>query len=62
MKKKKVKKIKQKLVLAVEKVLTNNNAALIGKIEKDLKKSIKEISHKSVKKSPAKKKASKAKK
>ena len=58
MKKKKAKKIKQKLILAVEKVLTNNNAALIGKIEKDLKQSIKEISHKSVKKSPVKRKAS----
>ncbi|MEO8712732.1 MAG: hypothetical protein ABI405_11440 [Parafilimonas sp.] len=49
MKKKQVKLIKKKLIKAVEKVMTDNNVGLISKIEKDLKKSIKEISKKAVK-------------
>ncbi len=46
--KKQVKAIKKKLIVAVKKVMTDNNAGLISKIEKDLKESIKEISRKAV--------------
>jgi len=49
MKKKKVKAIRKKLIVAVEKVMIDNNVGLISKIERDLKKSIKEISIKAVK-------------
>ena len=57
MKKKDAKAIKHKLIVAVEKVLTENNTGLIEKIEKDLKKSIKKVSKKSTRKSQAKKSA-----
>lgn len=49
MKKKQVKAIRKKLIVAVKKVMTDNNIDLISKIEKDLKESIKEISKKGVK-------------
>jgi len=48
MKKKQVKAIKKKLIVAVKKVMADNNAGLISKIEKDLKESINEISRKAV--------------
>ncbi len=50
MKKNEAKAIKHKLIVAVEKVLTDNNTDLIIKIEKDVKKSMKEVSKKSNKK------------
>ena len=50
MKKKELKAIRHKLITAVEKVLTENNDGLIAKIEKDVKKSIREISKKKSKK------------
>ena len=43
MKKKEEKALKEKLVAAVKKVLKDNNALLTVKIEKVLKKSIKQI-------------------
>ncbi len=50
MKKKEVKAIRHKLIVAVEKVLTKNNKDLIVKIEKDVKKSINSVSIKNRKK------------
>lgn len=55
MKKKYIKEIRQKLIVSVEKILTDNNDMLITKIEKDLKKSIKAVAKKSSKKSTKKK-------
>lgn len=49
MKKKQVKAIKNELIAAIKKVMTDNNVGLISKIEKDLKKSINDISGKAVK-------------
>ena len=54
MKKKEVKALKQELVLAVKKVLTDNNAKLTAKIEKAFKRPIKEIVKKSNSKNIAK--------
>ena len=55
MKKKRIKAIRQKLIVTVEKVLTDNNDMLITRIKKDLKKAIKAVAKKSSKK-PVKKK------
>ena len=49
MKKKRIKAIRQKLIVTVEKVLTDNNDMLITRIEKDLKKAIKAVAKKAVK-------------
>ena len=54
MKKKEVKALKQELIAAVKKVLTDNNATLTIKIEKAFKRSIKEIVKKSSNKNTAK--------
>lgn len=56
MKKKEKKELKEKLMVAVKKVLINNNAILTAKIEKTVKKSMKEIVKKSKKKVIAKRK------
>ena len=48
MKKKQVKAVKKELVVAVKKVMTDNNTGLISKIEKDLKESFNKISRKAV--------------
>ncbi len=61
MKKKEKKELKNKLIVAVKKVLTANNAILTTKIEKTVKKSIKAIVNKSKKKNIAKKKTAVAK-
>jgi hypothetical protein len=56
MKKKEEKALKEKLVEAVKKVLKDNNAILTVKIDKIVKKSIKQIKKKSSKKIAVKKK------
>ena len=61
MEKKEKKELKDKLILAVKKVLTTNNTILTAKIEKAVKKYIKEIVKKSKKKIIAKKKPAVAK-
>ena len=55
MKKKRIKAIRQRLIVTVEKVMTDNNDMLLTRIEKDLKKAIKAVAKKSSKK-PVKKK------
>lgn len=50
MKKKEKKELEAKLIVAVKRVMTTNNAVLNAKIEKTLKKSIKAIVKKSKKK------------
>ncbi len=61
MKKKDKKELKQKLIVAVKKVLESNNGILTAKIEKAVKNSIKLIVKKSRKKITTKKKAAVAK-
>ena len=61
MKKKEKRELKEKLIVAVKKVLTTNNAILTSKIEKAVKKSMKQIVKKSKKKINTKKKSAVAK-
>jgi hypothetical protein len=61
MKKKEKKELKEKLIVAVKKVLNTNNAILTAKIEKSAEKYISEIVKKSKKKIIAKKKPAVAK-
>ena len=58
MKKKKRKAFKEKIIIAVKKTLKDNDTLLTDKIEKVVKKSIKQIVNKSSKKTIVKKKPS----
>jgi len=58
MKKKKRKAFKEKIIIAVKKILKDNDTVLTDKIEKVVKKSIKQIVNKSSKKTIVKKKPS----
>ncbi len=58
MKRKEGKALKEKLIVAVKKTLKANDAVLTDKIEKVIKKSIKQIVNKSSKKAIVKKKPS----
>ena len=58
MKKKKRKAFKEKIIIAVKKTLKDNDTVLTDKIEKVVKKSIKQIINKSSKKTIVKKKPS----
>ena len=58
MKKKKRKAFKEKIIIAVKKTLKDNDTVLTDKIEKVVKKSIKQIVNKSSKKTIVKKKPS----
>ena len=58
MKKKKRKAFKEKIIIAVKKTLKDNDTVLTDKIEKVVKKSIKQIINKSSKKTIIKKKPS----
>ena len=62
MKKKEEKELQEKLVAAVKKVLKDNNAILTVKIDKVVKKSIRQIIKKSSKKIAVKRKPEAAKK
>jgi len=57
-KKKKRKAFKEKIIIAVKKILKDNDTVLTDKIEKVVKKSIKQIVNKSSKKTIVKKKPS----
>ena len=58
MKKKKRKAFKEKIIIAVKKTLKDNDTVITDKIEKVVKKSVKQIINKSSKKTIVKKKPS----